>query len=230
VRWSDGRPSGIPGPRRCAPSRSPARQGHAPGARAAHCVASHRLRACPPPPAAGTVGRYGREPRRGAGTTPSRPPVGHAHVCRSLQCRGEQRAVPPQPREGPDRPLRRLRPAHPDRLRPRPPPVTRRGGQGRCPDQPPRRHAGAVRRHPAGRDEHLHDDQRHGDVDAGALPGRGRGAGRRSGAGPERVGPRAGRHDAERHHQGVPLPGDLLPSHRSRRCGSSPTWSPTPCG
>ena len=98
----------------------------------------------------------------------------------------EQRAVPAQPRQGPDRPVGRLRPADPDRLRPRPRARPRRGRQGRRPDHPPRRHARAVRRHPAGRDEHLDDDQRDRDVAAGALPG-----GRR-GAGP----PRTGRGDA----------------------------------
>ena len=62
-------------------------------------------------------------------------------------------------------------------------------------------------------DEHLDDDQRHRDVAARALPGRRRGAARprrrlrrrraRRGRRPAR------RHDAERHHQGVPLPRDL---------------------
>ena len=110
----------------------------------------------------------------------ARPAVGHAHVRRSLQRRGQQRAVPDQPGQGPDRPVGRLRPAHPDRLRPGPSARPRRGRQGRRPDPPRRRHAGAVRRDPAGRDEHLDDDQRDGDVAAGALPGRGRGAGRRA--------------------------------------------------
>ena len=44
---------------------------------------------------------------------------------------------------------------------------------------------GALRRHPARDDEHLHDHQRHRDVAARAVPGRGRGAGAR----PRRRGP-----------------------------------------
>ena len=44
------------------------------------------------------------------------------------------------------------------------------------PVTPPRRHAHAARRHPAGPDEHVDDDQRHRDVAAGAVRGRGRGA------------------------------------------------------
>ena len=117
-----------------------------------------------------------------------------------------------QPVEGPDRALGGLRPADPDRLRPRPPAGPRRGRQGRRPDPAPRRDAAAVRRHPARRDEHLDDDQRHRDVAARALPGRRRGAGgsRRARRGRIRGGARhAGRHHPERHHQGVPLPRDL---------------------
>ena len=77
-------------------------------------------------------------------------------------------------------------------------------------------HLGEMRRlferHPAHGDEHVDDDQRHGDVAAGALPGGGRGAERRlrgirrgaaGGRSPAR------RHDPERHRQGVPLAGDL---------------------
>ena len=69
------------------------------------CGASHRLSACPPP----RPRRYRRamsstestpHPRRPGD---ARPSVGHAHVCRPLECRCEQRALPPQPRQGPDR-------------------------------------------------------------------------------------------------------------------------------
>ena len=42
----------------------------------------------------------------------------------------------------------------------------RRGRQGRRAGRPPRPHAHAARRHPAGRDEHVDDDQRHGGVAA----------------------------------------------------------------
>ena len=54
-----------------------------------------------------------------------------------------------------------------------------RGRQGRRAGQPPRRPAGAVRRHPDDRDEHLDDDQRHRHVAARALRDRSAGAGRR---------------------------------------------------
>ena len=44
-----------------------------------------------------------------------------------------------------------------------------RGRQGRRLDRPQGRHAHAARRHPAGRDEHLDDDQRHGRLAARPL-------------------------------------------------------------
>ena len=69
------------------------------------------------------------------------------------------------------------------------------------PRGPPGPHARAARGHPRGDDEHLHDDQRHRGVAARALRGPRAGPGRRPGA--------AGGHDAERHRQGVPEPGDL---------------------
>ena len=65
----------------------------------------------------------------------------------------------------------------------------------------------ALRRHPADGDEHVDDHQRHGDVAAGALPGGRRGAEPRPR--PHRGRAPAGRHDPERHHQGVPLPRHL---------------------
>ena len=77
----------------------------------------------------------------------------------------------------------------------------RRSRQGRRADLPSRRHARAVRRHPAGRDEHLDDDQRARRLAARALC-RGR---RRAG----RAARRAHRHDAERHHQGISVARDL---------------------
>ena len=61
----------------------------------------------------------------------------------------------------PDRPLRRLRPADPDRLRQRPRARQGRGRQGRRAGGASGRHARALRRHSAGADEHLDDDQRH---------------------------------------------------------------------
>ena len=49
----------------------------------------------------------------------TRQAVADADLLGSLQRRRVQRAVPREPRQGPDRPLDRLRPADPDRLRPR---------------------------------------------------------------------------------------------------------------
>ena len=80
----------------------------------------------------------------------------------------------------------------------------------------PRRHAHAVRRHPARRDEHVDDDQRHRDVAVRHVPRAGRGARRRPGA--------ARGHDAERHREGVPVARHLhlrtravAPAHRRPR-------------
>ena len=112
-----------------------------------------------------------------------------------------QRALPPEPGQGPDRPVGGVRPAHPDRVRRRPRAGPRRDRPGRRAGRAPGRHAGAVRRHPAGAEQHLDDDQRHGHVAAGAVPGGRRGAGRRH--------RQAGRHHPERHHQGVPVPRHL---------------------
>ena len=127
--------------------------------------------------------------------------MGNADLRRAFRCPPLERALPQEPRQGPDRPLGRLRSPHPDRLRPRRRARPRRGGQGRRLDRPQGRHAHALRRDPARRDEHVDDDQRHRGLAAGALrDGRG---GERGRAG------RAGRHDPERHHQGVPLPRHL---------------------
>ena len=84
-----------------------------------------------------------------------------------------------QPRQGSDRAVGGVRPAHADRLRPGLAPQPRGGRQGRCSGPAPGRDAPALRGHPADRDEHLDDDQRHCDVAAGALPGRCRGTGAR---------------------------------------------------
>ena len=81
----------------------------------------------------------------------TRRAVVDADVLRALDGRGVQRAVPDEPRQGPDRAVDRLRPADADRLRPRLPDGPRRGRQGRRAGRPPRPHAHAARRHPAGR-------------------------------------------------------------------------------
>ncbi len=138
------------------------------------------------------IGGDGRSPPARA-----RPPLGDAHLRGPFRCPPLERALPPQPGKGADRALGRLRPADPDRLRPRPRPRPRRGRQGRRLDRPQGRHAPALRRDPAGRDEHLDDDQRHRRLAARPLHRRRRGERRR---------PRQAQgDDPERHHQGVPL-------------------------
>ena len=133
--------------------------------------------------------RTGRSRRRGE-TNLDLP-----HICRTFDGARVEQALPPEPRQGPDRPLDRLRPADPDRIRQRPRPRPRRGRKGRRRDLPHRRHARAVRGDSDRLDEHLDDHQRHRAVAAGSLyrrRGRARGA-----AHP------ASRHDPERHHQGI---------------------------
>ena len=127
--------------------------------------------------------------------------MGDAHLLGPLDGQGLQRALPDQPGQGPDRPVDRLRPAHPDRLRPRRPGGRRRGGQGRRPGRPPRPHGRAARPDPGRVDEHVDDHQRHRGVAARPLHRQRRGPGRRP---PGAVG-----HHPERHRQGVPVPGDL---------------------
>ena len=65
-----------------------------------------------------------------------------------------------------------------------------RGRPGRGADRLARRHGGPVRRHPAGRGQHLDDHQRHGADPAGPVRGgrpRSRGSSRPSSAGPSRT-------------------------------------------
>ena len=112
-----------------------------------------------------------------------------------------------EPRQGPDRPLGRVRSADPDRLRLRPRARPRRGRQGRRADLASRRHAGAVRRHPARRDEHLDDHQRDGRLAARALYRGGRRAGRAA--------RKAAGHDPERHREGISLARHLRVSARA---------------
>ena len=130
--------------------------------------------------------------------SPTRRPLGDAHLLGAFHGEGLQRALPGQPGQGPDRPVDRLRPPHPDRVRPGLARGGRRGGQGRRPGGPPGPHGRTDGRHPGGRDEHLDDHQRHGGLAARALRGARPGPGRGSG-------PAVGDH-AERHHQGVPEP------------------------
>ena len=138
----------------------------------------------------------------------------------------------------------RARPASPSpstcRPRPATTPTTRwraaRSARSAC-RLPSRRHAGAVRRHPARRDEHLDDHQRHGGLAAGALRRRRRRAGRARAAltGTTQndiikeylsrgtyVFPPAPSHAADQGHD---------PLHRPARCrsGTRPTSAPTTC-
>ena len=100
-----------------------------------------------PWPGGGYRPRHGRARVTCAGTLArpaerDRPWVMRTYAGHSAPRRVE-RAVPAQPRQGADRPVGRLRPAHPDRLRPRPRAGPRRGRQGRRAGRAPRRHAGA---------------------------------------------------------------------------------------
>ncbi len=127
--------------------------------------------------------------------------MGHAHIRRAFRCQALERALPAQPRQGPDGALGRVRSADADRLRPRSRARPRRGRQGRRLDRPQGRHAHALRWHPARRDEHVDDDQRHGRLAVGPV------CDRRGGERDRPCG--AHRHDPERHRQGVPVARDL---------------------
>ena len=102
---------------------------------------------------------------------------------------------------GPDRPLRRLRPADPARLRLRRSAGRRRGRAHRRRDRLARRHGDALRRDPARRRLDVDDDQRAGVAPSPALRAGGRGTGCRAG--------RPARHGPERHPQGVLRPREL---------------------
>ena len=167
----------------------------------------------------------------------ARPAVDDADLRGPLDGARSPTSSTAQPGQGPDRPLDRVRPADADRLRRRPRARARRGRQGRRADRPQGRHARAARRHPARRDEHVDDDQRDGRLAAGALHRRRRGERRRP--------RRAPGHDAERHHQGVPLARDLrvparpvdaadrrhgrLHGRATSRSGTRSTSAPTTC-
>ena len=157
------------------------RHGPRDAAPCADCGASHRLSASPPPAAPPLPSSHvfdgEHAARRAARVTPDRPWVmrtyaGHSSAAASNALYRRNLAkgqtglsvafdLPTQTGYDPDHVAR-----------------ARRGRQGRRADQPHRRHGGALRRHPAARDEHLDDDQRDGDVAARALPGRGRAPGR----------------------------------------------------
>src|SRR6478736_2181518 len=85
----------------------------------------------PSGPAATPTPSSGEESRCERHAPHPRPPLGHADLLGPLLGAGVQRALPHEPRTGADGPLRGLRPAHPDRLRPRSPACAGRGRQGR---------------------------------------------------------------------------------------------------
>ena len=97
-----------------------------------------------------------------------------------------------------------------------------------------RGHAGAVRGHPARRDEHLDDDQRHRHVAARALPGRGGGAGRAGATRPRSAAAGTTQNDIIKEYLSrgtyVFPPGSCAaPDHRHRSptpCSEMPTWNP----
>ena len=124
------------------------------------------------------------------------------HLLRALHGQGQQRALPVEPRQGADRACR-----SPSTCRPRPgydpDHVLAKGEVGKVgvPVVHLGPHGRAARRHPAGRDEHVDDDQRAGRVAARAL--------RRQRRAPGRAEPGPAGHHPERHRQGVPVPRHL---------------------
>ena len=146
----------------------------------------------------------------------ARPALDLPHLCGPLDGRGIEPALSRQSREGPDRPLGRLRSADPDRLRRRSSARQGRGRQGRRADLASGRHARVARGHSPRDHEHVDDDQRDGRLAVGALCG----ARRRA----RRVARQAPGHDPERHHQGISLArhlrfsaGALHAAHQGRR-------------
>ena len=100
-------------------------------------------------------------------------------ICRLLDGGGFQRLLPAQPRRRAEGPVGRLRPAHPSRLRFRQSAHRRRRRHGRGRHRFDLRHAHAVRRHPARRDQRVDDHERRRAAGAGALRRGGGGTGRR---------------------------------------------------
>ena len=155
------RPTARPGPRRKASRSEPVY-----GPADADGLASNRQRsgpaAVPPRPLPHHVRR----------TAVDDPPV-----CGFLHGAGFQRLLPEQPRRRTKGPLGRLRPPNPSRLR-----FRRAERRGRCRHGGRRhrfhpRHGGALRRHPARRDDRLDDDEWRRAADDGALHRRGRAPG-----------------------------------------------------
>ena len=140
----------------------------------------------------------------------ARPAVADAHLLRALDGHGLERALPDQPGQGPDRPVDRLRPADPDRLRPRRPRWRgARSARSACPSPTS---ATCARCSTASRPGEMNTSMTINATAAwllGALRRQRRGAGRRARA--------AAGHDAERHRQGVPVAAARTSSRPSRR-------------
>ena len=130
-----------------------------------------------------------------------------------------QRLLPAQSRGGPEGAFGRVRSRHAPRLRQRPPARARRRGHGGRGHRLHLRHAHLVRRHPAIGHERVHDHERRGAADSGAVHRGRRGAGRCARA--------AFGDDPERHPERVHGAEHLHLSARRPRCASSPTSSPT---
>ena len=121
-----------------------------------------------------------------------------AHVLGLRHARGHQPPLPAPARAWADGAVDGVRHADADGLRPRRPALARRGGARRGVGRVGGRHRAAVRRHPARQGDDVDDDQRAGGRPAGVLRGR-----RRAPGHPARG---AGRHDPERHAEGVHRP------------------------
>ena len=154
---------------------------------------------------------YGKGPRRARTPqlcgrhrpVPARPvqhdvrdaSVDHPSVRRLLDRRREQRLLPPQPRIGAEGSFGGVRPRHPPRLRRRPSARGGRRGQGGRFDMLRGGHESALRRHSARPDVRIDDDERRRAPGTGLLHRLWARTGR-----PSRP---DGRHDTERHPQGV---------------------------
>ena len=123
------------------------------------------------------------------------PALDHPAVCRVLHRGRFQRLLSPQPRCRAKRPVGRVRPRHPPRLRFRSSARHRRCRHGRRGDRFDLRHAHAVLGHSARPDERVDDHERRGAADPRAVRRRRRGTGRAAG--------KTLRHHSERHSERV---------------------------
>ena len=138
---------------------------------------------------------------RGPGNHVPEQALDDAAIRRLRNRGGVERALPLPPSPGPDRPLRRIRPPDPDRLRQRRPHRGGGGGEGGRRRRLDRGHGASLPGYPPRPDQHLHDDQRHRGCPHRDVP-RSRGRARHA------QGVAEGDHP-ERHPQGVYRPGRL---------------------